>query len=127
MLVATPLVMPPVPAPSYQRASWSLLLLSLLPPAIAVGQEARYEVGQRMRAFERAFAPRLHDQIARARVLPHLQAAVQSFFAMNPGQTAASLDRARFALRAAEPGASVRTSRITVCFSHTEYRTSSTR
>ena len=67
---------------------------------VAPGQESRFELGQRLRAFEVAWE-RETDVQARARVVPHLNAAVKDFFSFRLDQAARSLDRARFAVQSA--------------------------
>ena len=76
-------------------------------PQYASGQESRFELGQRLRAFEVAWDHETDAQ-ARARAVPHLDAAVKDFFSLRLGRAAQSLDRARFAVNSASsPAASV--------------------
>jgi pimeloyl-ACP methyl ester carboxylesterase len=67
---------------------------------LAPDQEARFELGQRLRAFETAWE-RERNAEARARAVPHLDAAVKSFFSFRLDQAAQRLDQARFALQSA--------------------------
>jgi predicted esterase len=76
------------------------LLVAALP---ASGQEARYELGQRLRAFEAEWA-RVGDAEARKRAVEPLQKANVAFLTFSDAEAARQLDRARLALsRAGEP------------------------
>jgi poly(3-hydroxybutyrate) depolymerase len=74
-----------------------LSALVLLQPARLQAQAERFELGQHLRLMEAAWVKN-KDAEARKRALPYLQKAFTSFFLGNPGQTAETLDRARFAL-----------------------------
>ncbi len=70
--------------------------------ALAVPQPAlRYELGQRLRRLEAAWAG--SDEAARRRALPRVQAAVRAFFTLQPEAAARELEEAHRALRG--PGA----------------------
>jgi predicted esterase len=73
-------------------------VLSFALPQLTTGQEARFDLGQRLRAFEAAWE-RETDAQARARAVPHLNAAVKDFFGLRLDRAAQSLDRARFAVQ----------------------------
>jgi pimeloyl-ACP methyl ester carboxylesterase len=60
-------------------------------------QESRFDLGQRLRAFETAWEREPNAQ-ARARAVPYVNAAVKCFFSFRLDQAAQLLDRARFAL-----------------------------
>ena len=55
-------------------------------------QEARFELGQRVRAFEIAWEQQT-DATARARAVPHLNAAVTNFFSFKLDEAGRSLDQ----------------------------------
>jgi hypothetical protein len=65
-------------------------------------QEARFELGQRVRAFEIAWEQQ-SDATARARAVPYLNTAVTNFFGFKLDEAARSLDKARFAMQPAPP------------------------
>jgi hypothetical protein len=67
-------------------------------------QEARFESGQRVRAFEIAWEQQT-DATARARAVPFLNTAVTYFFSFKLDEAARSLDQARFAMQPAPPPA----------------------
>lgn len=79
-----------------------LLLLAVVVclPASAAGQELRFEVGQRLRQFERVLAAHPGEE-ARRRALPPLEQATPTFFRGQLAEVAGLLDRARLALPAA--------------------------
>jgi predicted esterase len=82
-------------------------LLCFVLPQVAPGQDSRFELGQRLRAFEVAWECQTDAQ-ARAKAVPHLNAAVNDFFSFRLDQAAHSLDRARFAVQSdSAPAASV--------------------
>ena len=62
--------------------------------ATCAAQDARFELGLRLRQFERAFE-QLDSPEFRQSTLPYLEQAVQSFFRLRLGEAARSLDRAR--------------------------------
>lgn len=70
-----------------------------------VGQDSRYELGLRVRAFERAFEAVCDDPEARAEVCQLLEEAVTAFFGVRLAEVARNMDAARRALagRAADP------------------------
>ena len=68
------------------------------------GQEARFELGQRVGAFEIAWEQQT-DVTARARAVPHLKTAVTNFFSFKLDEAGRSLDQARFAIQPAPPPA----------------------
>lgn len=65
-------------------------------------QEARFELGQRVRAFEIAWEQQT-DADARARAVPHLNTAVTNFFGFKLSEAARSLDQARFTMQSTPP------------------------
>jgi hypothetical protein len=69
-------------------------------------QEARFELGQRVRAFEVAWEQQT-DATAHARAVPHLNTAVMNFFSFKLDEAARSLDQARFAMQLAPPPATM--------------------
>lgn len=71
-------------------------LVSVLRPL--AGQDVRYELGLRVRAFETAFEPVCGDPKARAAVCEPLENAVQAFFGVRLAEVARSIDEARRAL-----------------------------
>lgn len=79
-------------------------------PCLAAAQESRYELGQRLRAFEAEWE-RVADAAARKRTLPHLKQATTAFFAAfldNRFEEAArGLDLARLALTTEKPDPAV--------------------
>lgn len=79
-----------------------LLLLAVVVclPAPAAGQELRFEVGQRLRQFERVLAAHPGEE-ARRRALPPLEQATPTFFRGQLAEVAGLLDRARLALPSA--------------------------
>ncbi len=83
-------------------AGLCVAVLLTAPPG-AHGQPARFELGQRLRAFELAWEEAT-DRQARARAVPHLTDAVRQFFGFRWARAGESLDRARLAVQsAAEP------------------------
>jgi predicted esterase len=84
-----------------------LLLSSFIPPPSAFAQGpvvGRYELGQRLRMFERAWEDQ-PDAAARRRAVPTLSRAVPQMLAGRWGDAAVTLDQVRFLLRGAEPPA----------------------
>lgn len=73
-------------------------MLLFVPASIVRGQQSRFELGQRLHAFEVAWE-RQSDADARARAAPHLNTAVRKFFGFRMGRAARSLDRAKWELR----------------------------
>lgn len=71
-------------------------------PTLAQELEPRYELGVRLRRFERAYGPA--DEEARARTLPALERSVAAFFRDDAPEAAAALDEARRALAAPDAG-----------------------
>ena len=55
-------------------------------------QIPRYELGKRVKRFERSFEPMLADDSVRKQVLPHLQAAVSGFFTLRATDACRELD-----------------------------------
>lgn len=80
---------------------WMQLTLAvvLALPGLLSAQPERFELGQRLRAFEAAWEEMPPEAAARQRALPHLNRAVTTFFAINPSGAGAALDQARHALR----------------------------
>ena len=71
------------------------------------GQQPRFELGQRLRAFEVAWEQQ-SDKKTRARAVPHLNTAVRDFFGFRVDRAAGSLDRARWAVQSdAEPSPTI--------------------
>lgn len=64
-------------------------------------QPERFELGQRLRLFERAWDQQ-PDALARQRAITPLLSATQMFFSLQLGKAGQALDNARFALRSAE-------------------------
>lgn len=84
--------------------------LALAVPQRANAQVDRYELGLRLRAFERALDA--EPSVERRRAAMHeLEAAVQAFFSLDPRKVAASIDRAAVALAGVEPSADERFAR----------------
>lgn len=79
----------------------ALAVLPLLLSPVGA-QVERYELGLRLRDFERALAATT-DAARRAAALRELDAAVQAFFRLDTRTVALAVDRADLALRAAEP------------------------
>lgn len=77
-----------------------LILALVLFPTLAPAQEARYELGRRVRAFEREWDLRA-DPEARRRAATHLADAVEAFFRLRLGEAGRSIGAARFALDSA--------------------------
>lgn len=82
-----------------------LLLLALTAPAQAqlFDTAVRYELGQRLRDFERALAKH-SDPKAIERAIPPVAAATPAFFGGRLGEAAGILDRARLTLQSEKPG-----------------------
>ncbi len=88
--------------------SLALLALPLLLPAAVRAQSERFQIGQRLRLFEKSWD---HEKGAagRRRALEIVQPITKLFFAAKLGDVARVLDEARHALRSAkEPPAGVR-------------------
>src|SRR5262245_55558763 len=82
-----------------------VLAVGLLLPPSAFAQEpavGRYELGQRLRKFERAWEDQ-PDAAARRRAVPTLSRAVPQMLAGRWGDAAVTLDQVRFLLRSADP------------------------
>ncbi len=71
-------------------------------PNLAFAQPERYELGQRLKAFELAWEAQT-DRMARERALVVLPKVTTQFFSLQLGEAGRTLDTARFALVAAEP------------------------
>jgi hypothetical protein len=80
-----------------------LTLLVVSSPA-ARAQPERYDLGQHLRAFERAL-DKNPAAAGRQRAVPYLQKATLAFFALQLGEAARGLDLARFALQTEKPDA----------------------
>ena len=70
----------------------------LLSPEKTFAQAMRYELGQRVKRFERLFENVCHDETARGKVLPSLESAVRDFFSMQFGRACKKIDAATAAL-----------------------------
>lgn len=81
------------------------LLIGLLLPATAFAQVERYELGQRLRDFEKTWDQTKEVEAKRRAVAP-LNQAVQSFFSFNFAAVGESLDKSRYSLRESEPPSS---------------------
>ncbi len=82
-------------------------MLWFAPASIAHGQQSRFELGQRLRAFEVVWEGQ-PDADARARAVPHLNTAVRDFFGFRLDRAARLLDRARWAVQSdADPSPAV--------------------
>lgn len=76
-------------------------------PLVGRGQAIRYELGQRLRAFENAWEKQT-DAAARQRALVPVQQATPAFFSFRLDRAAEYLDRGRFALHSdKQPDAAV--------------------
>ncbi len=82
--------------------SRTVVLLLLLLPAITLAQETRFELGQRLRYFERALDKHPSPE-ARKRALEPLEQATPTFFKGQLATAAGLLDRARLLLEHAQP------------------------
>jgi predicted esterase len=80
----------------------ALTVLVAALPAIAQDDADRYEVGLRLRAFEKALEAQT-DATARKRILAPLKAAAPAFFTSQLGEVARQLDRARLVLANENP------------------------
>jgi predicted esterase len=76
-------------------------LIAALAVAAPAAQVGRYDLAQRLKPFEAAFAAA--DREGRARCRPHLEAAVRAFFGLDFAGGARALDAATFAARSAQP------------------------
>ncbi|HYT94929.1 MAG TPA: hypothetical protein VEL76_39800, partial [Gemmataceae bacterium] len=86
----------------------TVLLLVALLPARALAQSDRFEVGQRLRAFETAWEEH-KDEAARKRALAALEKVTVLFFKGSLDEVARTFDQARHLLTTAkEPSATVR-------------------
>lgn len=86
------------------KTGWSRLVNGLIviacwlsSTAWCFAQAERYELGRRLRLLELAFE-RQNDPQARARAYPHINAAVNSFFAFKFGEVGRNIDLAQRAL-----------------------------
>jgi predicted esterase len=85
----------------------ALLLLFVIAP-VAAAQPERYELGQRLRAFEDAWEVHT-DAAGRKRAVEPLQGVMQAFFSFQLGKAGQILDDSRHALMSAEkPSAAMR-------------------
>jgi predicted esterase len=76
------------------HSSWlALFCLS----SLASAQDTRYELGQRLREFEKEW-DKVTDATARKRAVPHLKRATTAFFTFSPEEAARALDLARLSL-----------------------------
>src|SRR5207247_1388021 len=75
---------------------WTFALILIATPGVQA-QPERYELGQRLRAFENAWE-RKTDAEARKRALDPLIQATTAFFSFRLGEAGKALDQARFAL-----------------------------
>jgi dienelactone hydrolase len=66
-------------------------------------QIPRYELGKRVKRFERRFEPVLADGTIRTQVLPHLQAAVSGFFSLRATVSCRELDQASLKISQGQP------------------------
>jgi len=73
-------------------------------PNLAFAQPERYELGQRLKAFEQAWEAQT-DRVTRERALIVLPKVTSQFFSFQLGEAGRTLDTARFALAANEPPA----------------------
>lgn len=81
---------------------WLLFGIAVTVPTRAAAQPERFELGQRLRSFERAW-DRAGGIEAKKRAVGHLNQAVRSFFSFDFGGAGAALDRARHAVSSVEP------------------------
>lgn len=79
------------------RFAWSAFTVLLLFAGSVQAQASRYELGRRLREFEKAWAEHPGDESRRKTCEP-LQQAVGAFFTARFGAAAKSIDEARFAL-----------------------------
>ncbi len=92
----TPMMRPLISA----LAGLTVLVTAL--PAMAQDDTDRYEVGLRLRAFEKALDAHT-DATVRKRIVPPLKAAAPAFFTSQLGDVARQLDRARLVLADENP------------------------
>lgn len=78
------------------------LVIALLLPASASAQADRYELGQRLRDFEKTW-DLTKDVDAKQRAVAPLNQAVRSFFSFNFAAVGKHLDKARHALTSSDP------------------------
>jgi len=78
-----------------------LLTTLLMAPVPAFAQESRYELGQRLQAFEQTWDRLKPDSMARRRALSGLQSTFRNFFSLRLSEAGRSLDQARWALESA--------------------------
>jgi predicted esterase len=86
---------------------WPVLCSLLLFPASARAQPERYELAQRLKAFELAWELKKPEGERRKRVSEPLGRAVTAFFRLRLGEAARCLDEARFALLSQQPPSEV--------------------
>jgi predicted esterase len=84
------------------RIAWSALGALLVFAGSVQAQAFRYELGRRLREFEKAWAEHPGDP-SRRKTCDPLQQAVGAFFTARFGSAAKSIDEARFALEATPP------------------------
>lgn len=80
------------------RILFGSAIVCLLFGSVSTGQIPRYELGKRVKRFEREFERAIADESARAKVLPNLQAAVAAFFTLNASKACSQIDKATLAL-----------------------------
>jgi predicted esterase len=84
------------------RALIVALAVLVLMPAVTFSQPERYELGQRLKSFEKAWDQQT-DQAARKRALAILPKVTDKFFSFQLGEAGRVLDQARWALKSDKP------------------------
>lgn len=84
-----------------------MVLCGVIVASPAAAQAERYELGQRLKAFEKAWDETI-DAAARKAALAIVAQATPQFFALQLGEAGRTLDQARWALAGAEPDADVK-------------------
>jgi predicted esterase len=86
----------------FVKSSGLTFAVVLIWAPLASAQPERYELGQRLRAFENAWEKQ-NDAAARKRAIDPLIQATTAFFSFRLGEAGKSLDEARFALESDQP------------------------
>ena len=80
------------------RLTTAVIVVLTLLSSQSLCQIPRYELGKRVKRFERSFEPMLANDSVRKQVLPHLQAAVSGFFTLRATDACRELDEASLKL-----------------------------
>lgn len=94
-------------SPAYLVCCSCVVGIALLFPAAAYAQPQRYELGLRLRAFERAW-DQIEQPEAKRRAVGPMNQAVRAFFSFDFPAVGEALDRARHALGGTAPSPEVR-------------------